>query len=242
MALILSLETSTTVTSAALHREGKLIALEITHTPNSAASQLAVMVDKLLKQYVPTAASTGGPEKLQAVAVSSGPGSYTGLRIGVATAKGICYALSLPLISVNSLELMAHQIRSAKPETRNPEHETRNILFCPMIDARRMEVYTMLLDSSMNVMSPVEAKVIDELSFADQLKDNRILFFGNGSDKCKGAIVHPNATFVENIFPSAEWMGAVAYSRFLESSFEDVSDFEPAYLKDFIAKKPKSLV
>lgn len=235
MSVILSLETSTTVTSAALHREGKLIALEITHTPNSAASQLAVMVDKLLKQYVPAEASKGEPEKLQAVAVSSGPGSYTGLRIGVATAKGICYALSLPLISVNSLELMVHQIRNAEPETRN-------VLFCPMIDARRMEVYTMLLDSSMNVVSPVEAKVIDELSFADQLKDNRILFFGNGSDKCKGAIVHPNATFVENIFPSAEWMGAIAYSRFRENRFEDVSDFEPAYLKDFIAKKPKSLV
>ena len=218
--MILSIETSTTVTSAALHKNGELISLEITHTPNSAASQLAVMIDKLLKQ--PSV-------KLEAVAVSSGPGSYTGLRIGVATAKGVCYALSLPLIAVNSLELMARQVNA-------------DALMCPMIDARRMEVYTMLFDKAFNVVSPTEAKIVDELSFAEQLKDRKIFFFGNGSDKCKAVITHPNAVFIDNIFPSAEWMGGIAYSRFLEKKFEDIADFEPAYLKDFIAKKPKSLV
>lgn len=218
--MILSIETSTTVCSAALHDRGKLVAFEITHVPNSTASQLAVMIDKLLKQ--PSV-------KLEAVAVSSGPGSYTGLRIGVATAKGICYALSLPLIAVNSLELMARQVNA-------------DGLMCPMIDARRMEVYTMLLDRSYNTVSSIEAKVIDEFSFADQLKDNKIFFFGNGSDKCKSVITHPNAVFVDNIFPSAEFMGPLAYTAFKKNSFQDIAEFEPAYLKDFIAKKPKSLV
>jgi tRNA threonylcarbamoyladenosine biosynthesis protein TsaB len=242
--VILSLETSTTVTSAALHNEGKLIALEITHTPNSAASQLAVMIDNLLRQYSP---------KLDAVAVSSGPGSYTGLRIGVATAKGICYALSLPLIAINSLELMAAQTRNL--ETRNSStrnsstknsstrnFSTRNSFLCPMIDARRMEVYTMLLNDKFETIQPVTASVIDESSYSDILNYKKIFFFGNGSDKCKAVITHPNAVFIDNIFPSAEWMGATAFGLYREKKFEDVSDFEPAYLKDFIAKKPKSLV
>lgn len=224
--MILSIETSTTVCSAALHDRGELIALEITHEPNSAASQLAVMIDKLLRQ--PSV-------KLEAVAVSSGPGSYTGLRIGVATAKGICYALSLPLIAVNSLELMADGVRHSILDTRYS-------LLCPMIDARRMEVYTALFDNDLNFASPVEAKVIDESSFAGQLRDNKILFFGNGADKCRSTITHANAVFVDNIFPSAENMGALAFDLFGKNKFEDVSEFEPAYLKDFIAKKPKSLV
>jgi tRNA threonylcarbamoyladenosine biosynthesis protein TsaB len=228
--MILSIETSTSVCSAALHDDGKLVAFEITHTPNSAAGQLAVMVDKLLKQPAPAVAeSDGGSVKLQAVAVSSGPGSYTGLRIGIATAKGICYALSLPLIAVNSLEVMARQV-------------TAEALMCPMIDARRMEVYTMLLDKDFNVIEPVSASVIDSSSYAERLRDHRIIFFGNGSDKCKPVISHPNAVFIDDIFPSAEWMGGMAYSRFRENRFEDIADFEPAYLKDFIAKKPKSLV
>lgn len=231
--MILSIETSTTVTSAALHHEGKLLAFEINHTPNTAASLLAVMIDKLLKQHVSAVATReGGPGKLDAVAVSSGPGSYTGLRIGVATAKGICYALGLPLISVNSLELMSSQV--------NSQLETRNSFLCPMIDARRMEVYTMLLDEKMNVIEPVQARIIDENSYA-HIKE-KIIFFGNGAMKCRGIITNPNAVFIDNIFPSAEWMGGVAFERFREGKFEDAGDFEPLYLKDFIAKKPKSLV
>jgi tRNA threonylcarbamoyladenosine biosynthesis protein TsaB len=226
MSLILSLETSTTVTSAALHDKGKLISFEITHVPNSAASQLAVMIDKLLKQY---------SGKLDAVAVSSGPGSYTGLRIGVATAKGLCYALSVPLIALNTLELVAHQLLHS-------EFYTLNSMLCPMIDARRMEVYTMLFDGELNVVSPTEAKIIDQFSFADQLQKNKIFFFGNGADKCRSTITHPDAVFVDNIFPSAEWMGELAYASFESNRFENLADFEPAYLKDFIAKKPKSLV
>lgn len=225
--MILSIETSTTVCSVALHDQDKLISFEIVHTPNSAASQLAVMIDKILR-------SSGNP-KLDAVAVSSGPGSYTGLRIGVATAKGMCYAMGLPLLSVNSLELMAFQVLHS---TFYVQHS----ILCPMIDARRMEVYTMLLDSSLKAISSVEAKIIDESSFADILNYKKVHFFGTGSEKCKQAITHPNANFIDNIFPSAEWMGSLAYKAFQEKSFEDVSDFEPLYLKDFVAKKPKDLV
>lgn len=226
MAAILSIETSTTVTSAALHQDGKLIAVEITHVPNSAASQLAVMIDKILKQH---------PVKLDAVAVSSGPGSYTGLRIGVATAKGICYALSVPLISVNTLQLMAYQVLHS-------QYEIRNSLMSPMIDARRMEVYTMLVNEKLDVVQPVSASIIDSSSFADILNYKKICFFGNGADKCKSTITHPNAVFIDGIFPSAEWMGETAFDLFKKDKFEDVSDFEPLYLKDFVAKKPKSLV
>jgi tRNA threonylcarbamoyladenosine biosynthesis protein TsaB len=230
MALILSIETSTTVCSAALHKDGRLVSLQITHEPNSAASQLAVMIDNLLNQ-------SGNPD---AVAVSSGPGSYTGLRIGVATAKGICYGLNIPLISVNSLELMALEVVAAFAQ--HSTFDIQHSLFCPMIDARRMEVYTMLLDSNMNVVSPIEAKVIDSSSFADKLQGHEILFFGNGAMKCEDTITHPNARFIEGIFPSAEWMGGIAFDLYQAKKFEDVSDFEPLYLKDFIAKKPKSLV
>lgn len=220
MALILSIESSTTVCSAALHDEGKLLASEVTHVPNSAASQLAVMIDKIL-----------GARKPSAVAVSSGPGSYTGLRIGVATAKGICYALDVPLIAVGSLEIMAQQVSS-----------TGSSLLCPMIDARRMEVYTALFNSTMDLIEPVQARVIDASSYSEVLERSKVLFFGNGSDKCKEVISHANATFVPGIFPSAEWLGKLAFDRFRKGKLEDVAEFEPFYLKDFIAKKPKTLV
>lgn len=227
MNLILSIETSTNVCSAALHRDDQLLGLEITHEPNSAASQLAVMIDRLLKNNHIASAD------LTAVAVSAGPGSYTGLRIGVATAKGMCYALGIPLVAVNSLEIMAAQINASNED---------GILLCPMIDARRMEVYTMLFDRKMNVVSDVEAKVIDEVSYADQLKDNRILFFGNGAAKVVPVLKNANAVLVGDVFPSAEWLGKLAEKKVRETLFEDVGSFEPFYLKDFVAKKPKSLV
>ncbi|HZY81683.1 MAG TPA: tRNA (adenosine(37)-N6)-threonylcarbamoyltransferase complex dimerization subunit type 1 TsaB [Cyclobacteriaceae bacterium] len=220
--MILSIETSTTVCSAALHDEGRLIASEIIHTPNSAASQLAVMIDKIL-----------GSGNIDAVAVSAGPGSYTGLRIGVATAKGICYGLDVPLIAVSSLELMALQVR---------ESSSGKPLFCPMIDARRMEVYTALFDTSLDLIEPIQARIIDSASYADVLERSQVFFFGNGADKCRGVIDHPHAQFIPGIFPSAEWLGRLAWPRFRDKKFEDVAEFEPFYLKDFIAKKPKSLV
>jgi tRNA threonylcarbamoyladenosine biosynthesis protein TsaB len=218
MALILSIETSTSVCSAALHQNGELLAAEQTYVPQSAAAQLAVQIDQLfLKSRV-------RKNQLQAVAVSSGPGSYTGLRIGVATAKGICFGLHLPLITIDSLSILASGI-TAKAD-----------LLCPMIDARRMEVYCALLDHSLAFIENMQAKIIDEQSFSELLKTRYILFFGDGAAKCKGVIQSPNAKFLEDAFPLASDMGPLAFQKFKLNAFADSSTSEPNYLKDFNVK------
>ncbi len=227
MALILSLETATSVCSAALHADGKLVASSEYHVPQSTASKLSVLIDQLFKL------ADTSPSQLNAVAVSAGPGSYTGLRIGVATAKGFCFALNIPLIAVNTLELMTHQVAS--------QHSfSGNELLCPMLDARRMEVYTLLADADLKVIESTEAKVIDELSYQSWLQKNKILFFGNGSDKCKETIRHGNAVFIPGVVPSAAKLGEMAFQKFNSNQFEDLATYEPYYLKDFMIKKPKS--
>ncbi len=229
MSYILSLETSTTVCSAALHHAGNLLMSREILIPQSHASQLAPITDEIRK------ASGIDFRQLSAVAVASGPGSYTGLRIGVSTAKALCYALNIPLIAVETLDIMAHQVQ----ELRNAERETRNPEFyCPMIDARRMEVYCKVFDDSLNVIQPVEAKIIDEKSFEDVMSKSKLVFFGDGSSKCKAILTSRNALFVENIFPTAAMLGKLAYSRFVAGLVEDVVHFEPFYLKDFLIKKP----
>ena len=226
MALILSLETSTSSCSAALHKDGKLLAGRELHEPQLAASRLAVMIADVV-------AEAGETKTIDAVAVSAGPGSYTGLRIGVATAKGFCFAAGIPLIAVNSLMLLAFQARGlASPGD----------LLCPMIDARRMEVYTMLLDTELHELEPIAARVIDESSYQEQLGTHAIMFFGTGSDKCREAIQHANAKFLSGVVPSALKMGELAEARFNSGKFEDVAIFEPLYLKDFLIRKPKSAV
>ena len=226
MAVLLSLETSTTVCSAALHENGKIQSSIELHIAQSASSRLAVVIDDLLELCDVQASQVDG------VAVSAGPGSFTGLRIGVATAKGLCYALGVPLISVNTLELMTHQAK---------EFNFDNTLLCPMLDARRMEVYCLLADASLTVLESTEAKVIDELSFRSWLDQGVISFFGNGSAKCKGIIRHPNARFIDGIIPSAVMLGELAFQKFEAKQFEDISAFEPFYLKDFMIRKPKSV-
>lgn len=226
MAFILSLETSTTVCSVALHHNGVLVADHENHVPQSAASQLAVQIRSVMEK------ARIEPAALQAIAVSSGPGSYTGLRIGVATAKGMCYALNIPLVAVNALEIMAHGIRTSADA---------HAWLCPMLDARRMEVYTTMYDREMNQVRPVQALVISSDSFADVLADHRVVFFGNGSDKCRDTIVHHNAVFMPGVYPSAKGMGDLALRRFAGKQFENLAEYEPMYLKDFIIKKPKSL-
>jgi tRNA threonylcarbamoyladenosine biosynthesis protein TsaB len=223
MSLILSLETSTGICSVALHDGGKMIVDRETHIPQSHASQLAIMIDEVK--------SVAGIEisQLQAVAVASGPGSYTGLRIGTSTAKGLCYALNIPLISIGTLDIMTHQANEANPD---------QALLCPMIDARRMEVYCQVMDADLNLVHPVEAKVIEAGSFSDILSKNKVLFFGDGAGKCRQAIQHENALFLENIFPTAAMLGTLAYWKFLSKEFEDVVHFEPFYLKDFLIRKP----
>jgi tRNA threonylcarbamoyladenosine biosynthesis protein TsaB len=223
MSLILSLETSTTVCSVAIHRGPELLTSAEVHIEHSHASKLAVLIDEVKK--------LSGIElnEISAIAISSGPGSYTGLRIGTSTAKGLCYALGIPIISINTLEVLAYQMN---------EVNVGKAFLCPMIDARRMEVYCLLTDDMLNIKQPTEAKVIDELSFSDQLENQPIIFFGNGSAKCRNIITHPNALFIKDIYPSARQVGMMAHQKFLDNEIEDVNNAEPFYLKEFLIKKP----
>lgn len=224
MALILSLETASSVCSVALHDDGIIKASSHLYISQSASSRLAVMVDELLKRC------DLKPNQLDAVAVSEGPGSYTGLRIGVATAKGLCYALNIPLIAVNTLESLVKKVATQFSD---------EVILCPMLDARRMEVYCLLANSNGDVLEPTQAKVIDESSFADVLAKSKVVFYGNGAAKCKEMIKSANAIFLSDIVPSAEQIGELAFKKFTEEQFENLADFEPFYLKDFLIKKPK---
>lgn len=171
-------------------------------------------------------------QDLSAIAVAKGPGSYTGLRIGVSTAKGLCYTLEKPLIAINTLEAMAYQIQLT-------DHST---LLCSMIDARRMEVYCAVYEGiTKKEVEPTQAKIIDETSFADLLENHKIIFFGDGAEKCQKVFEgNPNAIFLEqNIYPSAKTLGILAFEKFMNEDFEDVAEFEPYYLKEFMATTPK---
>ena len=228
MAILLSIETSTSISSVALHRDGVLISEERNPVPQSTASQLAVMIQRLLKQ------AHIQPKELNAIVVTSGPGSYTGLRIGVATAKGLCYALTIPLIAINSLELMTH-----KAIVSNPDHVAD--WFCPMLDARRMEVYCLLMNRAGVTLQPTHARVIDQDSFIEELKTNKIVFFGDGAEKCKNVIKSSQAFFIDDIHPTAEFLGYLGHTRWVSQKFENLGEFEPFYLKDFLIKKPNSV-
>ncbi|MDX1630125.1 MAG: tRNA (adenosine(37)-N6)-threonylcarbamoyltransferase complex dimerization subunit type 1 TsaB [Fulvivirga sp.] len=194
MALILSIETATTVCSVAVHKNGEVLGNQTLFIAHSHSGLLAPTIDSLLN-YVGFE-----PASLDAIAISKGPGSYTGLRIGTSTAKGLCHALDIPLIAVNTLKGMALSV--AKYVERK-----KNTLLCPMIDARRMEVYHLLADVELNILEPTQPKIIEESSFDSLLKDNKIYFFGNGADKCKKVIEHENAKFIDDITPDATIFG-----------------------------------
>ena len=225
MVRILSLETSTTVCSVALHENDSLLAVAEVHLEHSHASKLAQLVDTVVKL------SGLALHDVNAIAVSSGPGSYTGLRIGTSTAKGICFALNVPLIAIDTLKILAEQMKGMN---------INRSLLCPMIDARRMEVYCSVADAEGMVVQNVEAKIIDEKSFEELLNENRMIFFGNGAEKCKTVITHSNAAFVDGITPSAVQLGAMALKKFKGAEFEDLYHFEPFYLKEFKAKRPSN--
>lgn len=226
MALIISLETSTDICSVAIHENGKLLASAEIHIPQSHASKLAILADQ--------AFNTAGvnPQQLKAVAVSAGPGSYTGLRIGTSMAKGLCYSLNIPLIAISPLDSMAFKMQ---------KFNLQKYYLCPMIDAMRMEVYCKLLDADLNMIHPLEAKIIDPMSFAEILDHQQILFFGNGSQKCRNIMGHRNAHFIDGIYPEASQIGAMAFNSYQEEKFEDLMTYEPTYLKEFIAKKTNTV-
>ena len=230
MSCILHIETSTNVCSVAVSEDGKVIFDKADRTGNNHAEALGSFVDEAMS----FADSHAIP--LDAVAVSSGPGSYTGLRIGVSMAKGVCYALNLPLLSVPTLELMCVPVL-----LRNEEIEDEALL-CPMIDARRMEVYAALYDRALKPVRGIQADVVDDDTYRQWLEDRPVYFFGNGAAKCMDTINHPNAHLIEGIEPVAKWMMPLAERKMLNDIHEDVAYFVPYYLKDFVAKQPKDLL
>ncbi len=236
MSVILHIESSTLTCSVAVSEnarlpdgQGKTLALRESHDRSYAHSEkLVVYIDEVLNE------ANLKPSNLEAVCVAKGPGSYTGLRIGVSAAKGMCYALEIPLLSVGSLESMARWASRTHPK----EMAGTGIL-CPMIDARRMEVYTALFDSDLKEVKPTSAEIIDANSFTSELAKGKVVFFGDGAAKCKDVIRHPNAVFLEDFNPSARGMIAIAEQKLTDGVLEDVAYFEPYYLKDFVAGKPK---
>jgi len=219
MARILSLETSTTVCSVAIYDQEKLISNQQLFIARSHAELILTMVAQVLKNCHYTL------KEMDAIAIAGGPGSYTGLRISVATAKGLCYSSDLPLIAINTL--------AALVETVKPFNKVLPALYCPMLDARRNEVYCMIVNDKGEILLPTCAHVITDASFANFLDNNAILFFGDGAAKCKSIIMHQNAYFLDNIYPSAIGVGKLAYTAFQKAQFVPLASFEPYYLKGF---------
>ena len=218
MALILCLETATTNCSVGIAKDGRLLTLKEDNSKNySHAEKLHVFINEALSEAGITA------EDLDAIAVSKGPGSYTGLRIGVSSAKGLCYSLDIPLISVPTLDLLAYKLKGEQG------------MFISMLDARRMEVYSAIYDSEINQVRDTEAQVLEETSFQDYLEKSKVHFIGNGVAKFEDICNHPNAVFHKEQYPSAKEMAEIAELKHKKSDIEDVAYFEPYYLKDFIA-------
>lgn len=237
--LLLSLDTSTTVCSVALHNDGSLLGCYELFTERTSSSMLTTLMGNVVQQ------AGFQLSDLDAVAVAKGPGSYTGLRIGVSTAKGLCFALDKPLLSVNTLQAMAEQVRLLAPlAARGSTPTPRSPLFCPMIDARRMEVYCTFYDQTGAEVKPTAAEIIDENSFEKWLAEHQIVFFGDGAAKCRAILGHhPNALFLDELIrPSARTIGQLATDRFKAGQFEDVATFEPFYLKEFMTTKPRKAV
>jgi len=224
MAIILTLDTSTKNCSVALFNGNKIIAFKEQNSDNyTHAEQLTLFIEEVIKSANLTL------KEIEVIAISKGPGSYTGLRIGTSTAKGLCYALDIPLISISTLKAMAF--------TMAKNHVTD--IYCPMIDARRMEVFSGIYNVENNEIREIQADVVDEQTYANFL-NNEVLFFGDGALKCKESINHKNAKFLEGVYPSAKDLGELAHAKFMNNDFEDVAYFEPFYLKDFVAGKKKA--
>ncbi|APG65544.1 tRNA (adenosine(37)-N6)-threonylcarbamoyltransferase complex dimerization subunit type 1 TsaB [Tenacibaculum todarodis] len=218
MALILNIETATKNCSVSLAKNGEIIAIKEMNNGNySHAEKLHPFIVEILEE------ANTSTDKIDAVAVSKGPGSYTGLRIGVSAAKGLAFSFDKPLISIETLTSLAHAIK------------IEDGLIVPMIDARRMEVYAAVYDSNYSKTREIQAQIIDENSFQDELSKGKVYFLGDGAAKCKTLITHKNAVFIQDKFPSAKEMASLSFTKYKKNDIEDVAYFEPFYLKDFIA-------
>ena len=235
MALILNIETSTEVCSVALARDGETIAIKKNSEGLNHSKFLSTYIENVFKEI--NLEYSG----IDAVAVSKGPGSYTGLRIGTSVAKGLCYALDKPLISICSLDILG-KYAAQNLYIYSDVNELESLLLCPMSDARRMEVFLAVYNSAGNQISPVSAEIIDEHSFSEFFSSHKIMFFGNGAQKCLNHLNHPNALFSGPEKTSAQFMQKLAEEKYNNNEFENVAYFEPFYLKDFITTIPKNKI
>jgi tRNA threonylcarbamoyladenosine biosynthesis protein TsaB len=231
--MIICLETATNLCSVALCSNERVVSLRESQDIKSHASLITVFIDEILKEQGLMVSD------LKAIAVSRGPGSYTGLRIGVSAAKGIAYALSIPLIGIDTTLSM---FTGFKGKGGLETEDTGNLLFCPMLDARRMEVYCAIYDYSGSNIKKISAEIITEESFMNIPESKKIIFFGNGAEKCREVIKRKNASFIADFNVSAAHMLIPAYQAFKEHDFEDIAYFEPFYLKDFITSKPRNSI
>jgi len=219
---LLNIETATKNCSVSLAKDGETIALkELNDGGYSHAEKLHEFIKVVLEK------GNISMSDIDAIAVSKGPGSYTGLRIGVSAAKGLCFALNIPLISINTLHSLAQAIT------------IKEGYIIPLLDARRMEVYSAIFKNNISVRN-VQAEIIDATSFNEYLDKNTVYFLGDGAEKCKNLISHKNAIFIDNKFPSANEMSLLSYEKYKKNDIEDVAYFEPFYLKDFVVTKPKN--
>lgn len=227
MPVILSIETATPVCSCALSRDGVLLATREDFRGQSHASLLGRFVHDIMhfvrEQHL----------ALDAIAVSSGPGSYTGLRIGVSEAKGLSYGLGIPLIALPTPRIMASMMQ---------EKADANTLLAPLIDARRMEVYATFYNHTLQTVRATAADIVEEESYAELLSAGNVLFFGNGAEKCKALLTHPHARFADEVHPLASGMVSLAEQAFAAGNFVDTAYFEPFYLKEFVATVPKNKI
>ncbi|MHB1195607.1 MAG: tRNA (adenosine(37)-N6)-threonylcarbamoyltransferase complex dimerization subunit type 1 TsaB [Lutibacter sp.] len=222
MILILNIETATKNCSVSISKEGKTIALKELNDGNySHAEKLHELIGQVVLEAKIELSN------LNAIAVSKGPGSYTGLRIGVSAAKGLCFALDIPLISVITLQSFALSVSIDKGYK------------IPLLDARRMEVYSQVFSEKTEKIRNVSAEIIDSDSFKEFLNAEKVYFFGDGAEKCKKIITHENAIFIDGKFPSAKEMSVISYEKYVKNEFEDVAYFEPFYLKEFLGEIPK---
>tara|TARA_R110000737_G_scaffold110563_1_gene143528 strand:+ start:1773 stop:2453 length:681 start_codon:yes stop_codon:yes gene_type:complete len=224
MGIILNLETSSTNCSVCLAKDGVILAMKELNSENySHAEKLHIFIEEVIKE------ATLKMQDLEAIAVSKGPGSYTGLRIGVSAAKGLCYALSIPLVSISTLKSMASQLNGVNDDDT----------IIPVLDARRMEVYSAIFDSQLNQVRETRAEIIDEQSFEAYIGLTSVHFLGSGAEKIKGIFNFENLTFHLDVVPSAKEMALISFDKFKNKDFEDVAYFEPYYLKDFVLQTKK---
>ncbi len=223
MALILNIETATKNCSVSLARDGEIISIrEMNEDKYSHSEKLHSLVLEVMGE------AGSKMHDLDAISVSKGPGSYTGLRIGVSAAKGLCFALDKPMIAVPTLESLALQVIAGAEGH-----------IVPMLDARRMEVYTAVFNMERRQLTETDALIVQEDAFAEYLQKGKVYFLGDGAEKCKTLLKHPNAIFLDGLYPSSREMAVLSEQRYKDQQFEDVAYFEPFYLKDFVAGKPK---